>query len=220
MSAGARYVEFDVQFSSDGVPVLLHDATLHRTAGVARAVFECPVAELSATPLDNDRPYGGRVAEVILPTLHQAVDVLNRTPHVTAFVELKRHSVEHFGVARVVAGLLQVMSDARFDWVMISFVAEAVSHLQASAGRAGGWILRRYDSPTWQSAQALAPAYLIIKAHNLPAGPGRLWPGPWRWMVYDIDDAASALRCREMGASFIETNRLQPMLARFPVDGS
>jgi glycerophosphoryl diester phosphodiesterase len=43
---GATWVEFDVKLSGDGVPILMHDESLKRTAGLARAVAETPWAEI------------------------------------------------------------------------------------------------------------------------------------------------------------------------------
>jgi glycerophosphoryl diester phosphodiesterase len=43
---GADGIEFDVQLARDGVPVVIHDATLRRTAGI-----DAPVAALSSTDL-------------------------------------------------------------------------------------------------------------------------------------------------------------------------
>ena len=213
VAAGAAYIEFDVQFSQDGVPVLLHDATLERTAGVPKSVFDCPVADLVETSVSEAERFGERFAEVTVPTLREAVALLNQTLHVTAFVELKRHSMERFGVEPVIEKLLDTMSDARFPWVMISFVAEAVERFQDVSDHDAGWVLRRYDDPAQATARALSPAYLFINGSVVPPGTDRLWSGPWRWVVYNIDDAANALRCAEMGASLIETNCLREMMA-------
>ncbi|HSD46128.1 MAG TPA: glycerophosphodiester phosphodiesterase, partial [Pyrinomonadaceae bacterium] len=46
--AGADGIEFDVRFSGDGVPVIIHDDTLNRTHGLRRRV-----ADLSAKELDD-----------------------------------------------------------------------------------------------------------------------------------------------------------------------
>ena len=40
LEAGAEFVEFDVQMTADGVPVLLHDADLRRTGGADLEVTE------------------------------------------------------------------------------------------------------------------------------------------------------------------------------------
>ena len=45
---GARWVEIDVKLSADGVPILMHDASLKRTMGIDRLVAETPRAELPA----------------------------------------------------------------------------------------------------------------------------------------------------------------------------
>src|SRR6185312_12061571 len=43
---GADGIEFDVRLSSDGVPVVIHDATLGRTAMIKTAVSALTAAEL------------------------------------------------------------------------------------------------------------------------------------------------------------------------------
>jgi glycerophosphoryl diester phosphodiesterase len=43
---GATWVEIDVKLTSDGVPIVMHDASLKRTMGIDRLVAETPRAEL------------------------------------------------------------------------------------------------------------------------------------------------------------------------------
>lgn len=47
IQAGADGIEFDVRLSSDGVPVVIHDETLYRTAGVRRRVGSMTCNELN-----------------------------------------------------------------------------------------------------------------------------------------------------------------------------
>jgi len=46
LELGATHIEFDVQLSSDGVPMVLHDALLKRCAGLERDALEMKWAEL------------------------------------------------------------------------------------------------------------------------------------------------------------------------------
>ena len=43
---GATWVETDIKLTADGVPIVMHDASLKRTTGVDRLVAETPRAEL------------------------------------------------------------------------------------------------------------------------------------------------------------------------------
>lgn len=45
---GATWVEIDVKLTRDGVPIVMHDASLKRTMGIDRLVAEMPRAELPA----------------------------------------------------------------------------------------------------------------------------------------------------------------------------
>jgi glycerophosphoryl diester phosphodiesterase len=69
---GADGVELDVRLSADGVPVVVHDATLYRTLRL-----RARVAELSAA----------RLAELSVPSLEAVLDLL--APGGVAYVELK-----------------------------------------------------------------------------------------------------------------------------------
>ena len=56
IEAGADAVETDVRRTADGVFVCHHDETLHRTAGVDRAVADLTLAELRDLAPDHARP--------------------------------------------------------------------------------------------------------------------------------------------------------------------
>ena len=47
IAAGSDGIEFDVRLTCDGVPVVIHDETLHRTHGVRKRVAELSVNQLN-----------------------------------------------------------------------------------------------------------------------------------------------------------------------------
>ncbi len=221
LEAGARFVEFDVQVCADQVPVLLHDASLGRTGALDRSVFDCSISELTSMCVGEAQRFGDRFSDTTVPTLAQAVTLLNRAPGTTAFVELKRQSLEHFGTEQVLDMVIPVLDAARFPWVLISFEADAIRAFQRRSRRAVGWVLRSYDDSSQHTARQLAPDYLLVKAERIPGEVERLWPGVWRWMVYGVNDVESAFRYGGMGASLVETDRLQRLLNQTaPHEGS
>src|ERR1051325_11314997 len=46
IAAGADGIEFDVRLTRDGVPVVIHDSTLHRTAGLPQRIADITSSEL------------------------------------------------------------------------------------------------------------------------------------------------------------------------------
>ncbi|HKY29300.1 MAG TPA: glycerophosphodiester phosphodiesterase [Pyrinomonadaceae bacterium] len=53
MRDGADGIEFDVRLSRDGIPVVIHDPTLTRTASINREVAKMPAAELASFDVPN-----------------------------------------------------------------------------------------------------------------------------------------------------------------------
>ena len=73
LEQGAKWIEFDVQLSRDGVPVILHDDTLERTTdrGGPRAPAELSLSELKE--LDAGSWFSQDYAGERIPTLDEVL---------------------------------------------------------------------------------------------------------------------------------------------------
>ncbi|WP_350347076.1 glycerophosphodiester phosphodiesterase family protein [Agromyces sp. G08B096] len=81
------YVETDVRLTRDGVPVLFHDVTLERIAGVDRTVEELEFGELRR--LDVGAWYGEDFEGLRVPTLDEFLAALAERDAARALIELK-----------------------------------------------------------------------------------------------------------------------------------
>ncbi len=100
LEAGCHEIEVDVRVSRDGVPVLLHDATLQRTHGDPRGVADVDAADLAA--LAAIGPSGGvhlglgvtplsRLLDVVAPHVRLNLHVYDPGAHGEAWLVFERH---------------------------------------------------------------------------------------------------------------------------------
>ena len=130
---------------------------------------------------------------------------------VTAFVEMKRASLRHFGHEAVLRRVSEVLQPVLNRCVLISFDLAAVKILRPMTGARIGWVLNRYDADGLREATALAPEFLFCDLERVPAATDQLWPGPWDWAIYEVRDLETARRCREPGCE--STSRRWPCAA-------
>ena len=90
ISDGADGIEFDVRLSRDGVPVVIHDATLKRTGLIDRLVSELTAAELRE--IDVGSWFAGTKKETFraekLPTLTQVFELFSASNGLL-YIEMK-----------------------------------------------------------------------------------------------------------------------------------
>jgi glycerophosphoryl diester phosphodiesterase len=211
LKLGAKHVEFDIHLSADGVPVVIHDAELTRTAGVEGTVSALSAEDLSKLEVNEHRRLGDAFSGIQIPTLKQMVTLLETWPRVTAFVELKRASLDQAGVEAMVQRVLEVLKPITERCTLISFNDKAVALARQQGATSIGWVLENWDGEVRRSAEELAPDYLFCNQELLPAE-AKLWPGPWRWVVYEISDAELALQLASRGVDFIETMAIGELL--------
>jgi glycerophosphoryl diester phosphodiesterase len=87
MALGADGVEFDVQLTADGIPVVFHDRTLERVTDGTGPLFEQPLAALRE--LDAGTHFNPAFAGERIPTLDEALDACSA--HFALNIELKIH---------------------------------------------------------------------------------------------------------------------------------
>lgn len=212
MECGAQYIEFDVQLTGDHIPVLLHDETLLRTTGQAGLVTELSCSEVCQISAHYPERFGKRFVGEPIPTLRDVVALLNDSPHLTAFVEIKRQSIERFGVSTCLDAIATTLEGASFEWVLISFELAALEHARRHLHGHIGWVLRDYDQPSRTRAEALSPEYLFCDVLRLPDSTAALWDGCWHWVIYDIEDPGLAVELARRGADYVETGRIDYLL--------
>ena len=111
LGAGMDAIEFDVQHSGDGIPVVIHDETLERTTSGKGRVDSCTVAELSSLGV---------------PTLEEVMEVFaGRT---TLVIEIKAPAAAEATAALITRYAAQHGYDA---YPVISFSRELLLRVRA-----------------------------------------------------------------------------------------
>lgn len=115
LSDGADGIEFDVRLARDGVPVVIHDATLRRTVLRKGRVKEFSSGELNSLDAGSwfnlRRPSLVRAeyAEAKIPTLSSVFELL-RNSNALLYVEMKCGRSDRAALASAVAGLVEAYS--------------------------------------------------------------------------------------------------------------
>ncbi len=212
LELGVSFVEFDVHLCADGMPVVMHDANLARCAGINRDALDMTWNQLREIPVGEAQRFGDRFTDVCIPSLSQVVELLGNFPKATAFVELKRASLQKFGMEQMVRSVCAVLKPVAAQVVLISFDLPAIHHIKQNSGVRVGWVLPEYNSLSMLKAEATLPHYLFCDHLKLPKDASRLWRGPWQWALYEVTTRAEAGELQARGAQLVETMQVRHML--------
>lgn len=205
LDAGIPWVELDVQLSADHVPFVIHDATLERTTRAHGDLRTMAARDLDAVEAGEPARFGDRHLGTPLPRLDAFVALLARYPAAQAFIELKRASLQLHGRAACLDRVLEALAPVAQRCVIISFDERAVAMARERSGLRIGWVLRDYDAPQRELLESLAPGFAFVNYRKLPDGVARLPAGPWRWAVYEVEDARRALLEHARGVALVES---------------
>ncbi|MGD8430305.1 MAG: glycerophosphodiester phosphodiesterase family protein [Ectothiorhodospiraceae bacterium] len=209
--AGAAAVEFDIRFTADGEPVLCHDADLSRICGERVFLRDISLERLRRYHACEPERFGDRFSDVPVPTLADAVAALAEERPVTLFAEIKTDAVAHSARPTAVESILSACGPVLDRTVIIGF-DEGLLRLARSLGAPEiGWVASALSRQVADRAEALAPEYLFVDRKVVPQG--RLWPGNWRWVVYEVNDALEAERLAKAGAWGVETASVADLAA-------
>jgi glycerophosphoryl diester phosphodiesterase len=202
--AGARYVEVDVQLTSDQVPVLYHDRTLDRISNRQGSIHDYTAEQLGEFRAFDLGRFGYKFAQEPIATLTAFAALLARYPKATAFVEVKRIAVERFGNSVVLSRMLRELRPVLRQCVLISYSLETLIHARQQGWPAIGVVVDRWRDRNLAMVRQINPEYLFCDSEGLPRF-GKLRFANARLAVFEVTDAALALRLGRRGVELIET---------------
>lgn len=198
---GADGIEFDVQLSADGWPVVIHDGKLDRTTSGHGLVQQFTVAELQAL----DAGQGERI-----PTLDEVFETLG--PNFLYNVELKTAVLRDNGLAAAVADRIQSHNLAR-QTVVSSFNPLAVRYARRHLTQST-WVAHLSYKAALKFKHSLIPAQAVHPHYKMVDAAYMAWANKhgWRVNVWTVDDPTEAKRLVDLGVHGIITNK--PKLIR------
>lgn len=202
LALGVYGVEFDVQFTADGHPVLLHDLSLRRTGGHPGMVTALTRSQVLSMSAGEPERFGRRFAQVRIPALEDAAALLTRWPDAVAFVEVKGESLASLGTARAVARVLAALDGVLSRCVVISYDAAVLAAASARGAPRIGLVLDRCGDAERDAARTLVPDFIFCEVGAVPPEP---WAGGWQWAVFEVTDPEQALSLGRRGVAFVET---------------
>jgi glycerophosphoryl diester phosphodiesterase len=219
IEAGARFVEIDVQLSSDGFPVLFHDRDLLRMCGVAGAIHERTLAELRALSCSERARFGSRFASEGIASLASFAQVVRQHPDLRAFVEVKRVAIERFGGEYVLDRVLAAIEPALAQCALISFSLEFLRTVRARTPIPLGAVFDHWSERAELERVELEPEYVFCDVDGLPRA-GRLEHAGAKIVVYEVDDPAVARALAARGVHMVESFAIGEMIGAFRALGT
>lgn len=215
-SHGWRMFECDVKLSFDGVPFLLHDATLHRTTNAPERLpaGESMVAGANAwatlAQLDAGRWHSPAFAGERLPTL-QAVAAWCLENGALLNIEIKptpgteRQTGE--AVARQAAQLWQGSATAP---LLTSFQPEALAGARTAAPALPRGLLLDQLAPDWLDTARMLRCVAVVCKHTLwnAESVAQAKKAGLRCLAYTVNDAADVERLEALGMDGLITDRV------------
>jgi glycerophosphoryl diester phosphodiesterase len=196
---GATWVETDIKLTADGVPIVMHDASLKRTTGVDRLVALTPSAEL---PKD-------------VPTFEEAIACFQELG-LGCNVEIKPCEGREAETARVaVATLRRRWPSTLPPPLLSSFKPESLAAAREAAPEFARAILLGELNGDWRvRADAVGAEGVNTDGKKLAPGRAReVKQAGFALSVYTIDDPAQARALVAMGVDCVITDMPDVIIA-------
>lgn len=212
---GCRAVEFDVMLSGDGVPVLIHDETLVRTAGRPGQVSRLTARELAA--VDVGCRFHPAYAGETIPTL-QAALASCRALGLAANVEIKPAAGCEQRTGQVVGRYLQEAAPELLPQVLLSsFSVEALTAaISESPTTPRALLVEHYAPEAVEVARALSCAALNLSRAGLCAAHvDAVRAAGLQVLVYTVNLFEEARQLVGWGVSGVFSDRPERLLSAF-----
>ena len=211
---GARFMELDLQMTRDRVPVLHHDESLVRMAGVDLDVRDIKAKQFKSLKASYPERFGEEFADNKFTTFRRFCGWLSKHEDVVTFVEIKQESIDRFGIPVFMDEVHRRIAkdEVEDQCIIISFNPEVAEYARKISSMRTGWVLPKWSDDCEAIARQLNPEFLFCDKAILPVRDEEIWSGDWQWAVYNLDDVGAAIDMANRGIPYLETNQIGSLM--------
>lgn len=209
---GARWMECDIQLTKNRVPVIHHDETLQRMAGVKKNVRDVGNKKFQSLNAYYPEKFGNDFNGNAFTSLKKLARWIASDRDIKMFIEVKQHSIDAFGVEDCMKQIFKRILNITNQVVIISFNDEIIAHAREQYDLKNGWVIPEWSDKVRDRAQQIQPDFLFSNKTRLPEEPEQWWQGKWEWAIYNVDDYSELASWTEKGLRYIETNEIGALL--------
>ncbi|HQQ74085.1 MAG TPA: glycerophosphodiester phosphodiesterase family protein [Pseudomonadales bacterium] len=210
IACGALFVEIDVQFSADGVPLLYHDDDLKRVSGTKGKLSQHPFSTLKTLSAGEPGRFKQQFSSVKIAPLSALVDILRSNPAVNILVELKEEAVRDYTATFCLTRIHETLESVIDQCILISFDIDALRAAKKTGFKRLAPVLR--DWTLRHTIKKELEAELVICNYKRIPEKDSLLMENCCVAVYEVDSIPLAQSLLDRGARFIETFAIGEML--------
>ena len=209
---GARWMECDIQLTKDMVPIVHHDENLLRMSGFDADIRELKAKKLTQYSAHYPDKFGNEFITNPFCTLKELSRWMKQHKDVRMFVEIKKHSIETFGIQNTMKAVYKVIKSIKKQCIIISFDSHIVDYAKQKYGLQNGWVIPEWSTKCQQTATEIQPNFLFSNKNIMPSNVKDWWQASWQWANYNVDDIDELPRWVATGIPFIETNEIGDLM--------
>lgn len=169
IAAGAHFIELDIQFSLDQLPIIYHDTNLRRVSGADVEIAKTSREQLLKYAAYEPERLGEQFIEEPIPPLESLVEILQSHPQVTAFVELKEESIAHCGREIISESVYSILRPVMSQVVIMSFDYQLAVAAREAEWPLVGVVLRNWSDLDHPLVSRARPDYIYVDHKLVPA---------------------------------------------------
>jgi len=214
LETGAKYIEFDIQYSKDKKIIIIHDFTLDRTTNSSGLVKNFTLSELKKISAGYPQRFGTKYSNEVIPTLEEAISLCKDKANL--LIEIKRENKNAIYEDGLEEQLLQTVSDFNCleEVIFLSFNLNSLARIKKNNDKATiGSLFYSIDDKAIKKSVDLGCEYIIFNYKTLhsigvieKARKSNIKIG-----IYTVDDISIMRKFINLGIEAIATNYILEM---------
>ena len=209
IEAGARFIEIDLQYSKDRLPVISHDDNLNRVGVNANFHFHNRNRkEIINQSANEPERFGDKFIEEKIPKLEDILPLLNNYPEVTFFLELKQETLDQKDFQDSLNTLSKILKNVIENVVVISFDLELIHFISRDYNFRAGFVLTHFSDLDLDRIELIKPEFVFLDFNLIPSN-FILSEHPiaktTKFVCYEVNNCELATNLLNRGVNMIET---------------